>query len=177
MGQTREQLAASLLNHGLLRNLSTKFQVRLYRLGAGVDRIQDTAQLKADQSSTQIGKGLRQLADEAATLPIGAVVLVSDGADNSGGVDMKTMAELRRRRLPVSTVGIGREQLANDVELDSLDLPMRALMGSRLQAQVTIRQNGFEGKRARLLLTADGNILATRDVALNDSPEQVETLN
>src|SRR5581483_10610947 len=104
VGQTREQMAASLLNDGLIRNLSSKFQVRLYRLGAGVDRIQDTNQLKADQASTQIGRGLRQLADEAATLPIGGVVLLTDGADNSGGIDLDTLAELRRRRLPVKAI-------------------------------------------------------------------------
>ncbi|HZS55014.1 MAG TPA: glutamine amidotransferase [Bryobacteraceae bacterium] len=176
VGQTREQMAASLLNDGLIRNLSSKFQVRLYRLGAGVDRIQDTNQLKADQASTQIGRGLRQLADEAATLPIGGVVLLTDGADNSGGIDLDTLAELRRRRLPVNAIGIGREQLANDVELDGLDVPAKALAGSRLQAQVALRQNGFEGKRARLLLTADGSILASRDIVLNNSPEQIETV-
>lgn len=176
VGQTREQLATSLLRDGLLRNLNSKFQVRLYRLGAGVDRIDDTKQLQANQDSTQIGRGLRQLADEAATLPIGAVVLMTDGADNTGGIDLDTLSELRRRRLPVNTVGIGREQLANDVELDGLDLPVKALSGSRLQAQVAIRQNGFAGKRSRLLLTADGAILASRDVLLTESPEQVETV-
>jgi uncharacterized membrane protein len=176
VGRTREQLATNLLNSGLLRNLASKFQVRLYRLGAGVERVDNTQQLRADQASTQIGRGLRQLADEAATLPIGAVVLMTDGADNTGGIDLDTLAELRRRRLPVNTVGIGREQLANDVELDGLDVPVKALAGSRLQAQVAIRQNGFEGKRAKLLLTADSAILASRDVVLNDTAEQVETL-
>lgn len=176
VGRTREQLATSLLKDGLLSSLSNKFQVRLYRLGAGVERIQNSRQLQADQPSTQIGKGLRQLADEAATLPIGAVVLMTDGADNSGGIDLDTLAELRRRRLPVSTVGIGREQMTNDVELDGLDVPVKALEGSRLQAQLAIRQNGFDGRHARLMLTADKQILATRDVVLNNAPEQVETV-
>jgi uncharacterized membrane protein len=176
VGRTREEMATGLLNGGLLKALSSRFQVRLYRLGAGVERIQDTGPLKADQASTQIGRGLRQLADEAATLPIGAIVLVTDGADNTGGIDRDTLAELRRRRLPVNTVGIGREQLANDVELDGFEIPVKALSGSRLQAQIAIRQNGFEGKHARVSLTADGNTLANRDVVLKDSAEQVETV-
>jgi hypothetical protein len=176
VGRTREELATDILRSGLLRDLSGKFQVRMYRLGAGLERISDTRQIKADQASTQIGTGLKQLADEAATLPIGAVVLMTDGADNSGGVDLATLAELRRRRLPVSTIGFGREQLANDVELDGLDIPAKALSGSRLQAQVVIRQSGFEGKHARIALTADGNVLASRDIVLNGSPEQLETV-
>jgi uncharacterized membrane protein len=176
VGRTREDLAKNILNSGLLRSLSSRFQVRLYRLDAGVDRIEDTTQVKADQPSTQIGKGLRQIADEAATLPFGSVVLVTDGADNTGGIDADTLSELRRRKLPVNTIGIGREQLSDDIELDGFDIPNKALSASRLQAQIAIRQNGFSGKHARLLLTADGDILAARDIVLSDAPEQVETL-
>jgi len=145
-------------------------------LGNGIERIPDLDVLHGNEPSTQIGKGLRQIADEAATLPIGAVVLVTDGADNSGGVDLETLSEIRRRRVPVNTIGIGREQLVNDVELDGLDLPNKALPGSRLEAQATIRQNGFGGKRAKLVLTSAGTVLASRDVELRDVPEQVETI-
>jgi uncharacterized membrane protein len=175
-GDSRQQEAMKLLNAGLLKDLQGRLQVRLYRLGAGVERIQGTNQLNAAQTSTQIGKGLRQLADEAATLPIGAVVLVSDGADNSGGVDLDTISEIRRRRVPVNTIGIGKEQLSNDVELDGLELPAKALEGSRLQAQVTLRQNGFGGRKAKLVLTGGGSVLATRDITLMDGAGQTETV-
>jgi len=175
-GEAREEVARRLLDGGLLKNLRGRFQVRLYGLGAGVDRVENTAGLKAQEGSTQIGKGLRQLADEAATLPLGAVVLITDGADNSGGVDLETLAELRRRRLPVYTVGVGRRELTNDVELDGLDLPAKALEGSRLQATVTIRQSGFSGQRTRVNLTGGGAVLASQEVVLKNTPEQVETV-
>ncbi len=173
-GESRQEEALKLLNSGVLKNLRSRFQVRLYRLGTGVERIQSTDQLKANETATQIGKGLRQLADEAATLPIGAVVLLSDGADNSGGIDLDTLSEVRRRRLPINTIGVGKDRLTNDVELDGFDVPGKALAGSRLQAQVTIRQNGFGGKRARLVLTGGGAVLASQDVMLRDDAEQVE---
>jgi uncharacterized membrane protein len=175
-GSTREQAAKKILDDGLLKDLQGRFQVRLYRLGAGVDRVPDLKQLTGTQPSTQIGKGLRQLADEAATLPIGAVVLLSDGADNSGGVDLATLSELRRRRLPINTVGIGNREISNDVELDGVEVPAKALEGSRLQARVTIRQNGFAGKRARLTISSSTGVLATRPVELKSSAEQVETV-
>lgn len=174
--QSRQQDAIELLDSGLLKDLRTRFQVRLYRLGAGVERIQDTNQLKPVESATQIGKGLRQIADEAATLPIGAVVLLSDGADNSGGVDADTLSALRRRRLPVNTIGVGREHLKNDIELDGFEIPAQALASSRLQAQITIRQNGFNGKRVQLVLTGAGTVLASRAVVLQDAPQQIENV-
>ncbi len=175
-GESREKEAIKLLNAGLLKKLQSRFQVRLYRLGAGLKRIQDTRQLGANESATQIGRGLRQIADQAATLPIGAVVLVSDGGDNSGGIDLDTLSEMRRRRVPVNTIGIGKEELSHDVEVDGLDVPAKALPGSRLQAEVTIRQNGFGGKQARLVLTAGAALLASRDITLSDAPEQVESI-
>jgi len=174
--RSREQDAIKVLNSGLLKDLRNRFQVRLYRLGAGVERVQTADQLKPMESATQIGKGLRQIADEAATLPIGAVVLLSDGADNSGGVDADTLSALRRRRLPVNTIGVGREHLRNDIELDGFDVPAQALASSRLQAQITIRQNGFNGRRVQLVLTGAGSVLATRNVVLQDAPQQIENV-
>jgi uncharacterized membrane protein len=175
-GDSRQQAAIHLLENGLLKDLQSRYQVRLYRLGASVDRIDTLSQLSATQSSTQIGKGLQQLADEAATLPIGAVVLVSDGADNSGGIDLKTLTELQRRRLPVNTIGFGKTDLSSDVELDGFAVSNKALEGSRLEAQVTIRQNGFGGKQARLNLSGGGKVLASRDIVLSESGKQVEPL-
>ena len=175
-GETRQHEAVHLLEGGLLKDLQSHYQVRLYRLGASVDRIDSLSQLTAQQSATQIGRGLQQLADEAATLPIGAIVLVSDGADNAGGIDLKTMTELQRRRLPVNTIGFGKTELSSDVELDGFEVSNKALEGSRLEAQVTIRQNGFGGKHTHLNLSGGGKVLASRDVVLTGTGKQVETL-
>ncbi len=175
-GDSRQHAAIHLFESGLLKDLQSRYQVRLYRLGATVERIDTLSQLCAMQPSTQIGKGLQQLADEAATLPIGAVVLASDGADNSGGIDLKTSTELQRRRLPVNTIGFGKTELSSDVELDGFDVSNKALEGSRLEAQVTIHQNGFGGKQARLNLSGGGKVLASRDIVLSASGKQVENL-
>jgi len=175
-GLTRQQQALKALDAGLLKSLESRFQVRFYRLSAGVERIPDVHTLCAMGGATQIGKGMRQIADEAATLPVGAVVLLSDGADNSGGVDLETLSELRRRRLPVNTIGFGREKMTNDVELDGFDVPAKALADSRLQGQVTIRQNGFSGKHARLILTGGGAVLGSREIVFNEGAQQVETI-
>ena len=175
-GESREQAAVHLLDSGLLKDLQSRYQVRLYRLGATADRIDNLSKLTAQQSATQIGKGLQQLADEAATLPIGAIVLASDGADNAGGIDQKTMTELQRRRLPVNTIGFGKTELSNDVELDGFEVSNKALEGSRLEAQVTIRQNGFSGQHTHLNLSGGGKVLATRDIVLSNTGKQTETL-
>jgi uncharacterized membrane protein len=176
VGPSREQAAVNLLEGGLLKDLRSHYQVRLYRLGATADRIDNLSQLSAQQSATQINKGLQELANEAATLPIGAIVLASDGADNAGGIDLKTMTELQRRHLPVNTIGFGKTELTSDVELDGFEVSNKALEGSRLEAQLTIRQNGFNGQHTRLNLSGGGKVLASRDIVLSNTGKQTETL-
>lgn len=174
--QSREQQAVELLNANLLKKLRGRFQIRLYKLGSGLDPISGTDRLTASESTTQIGKALQQIAYEAETLPIGSVVLLSDGADTAGGVTLETLSDLRRLHLPVNTVGFGSRQLSNDVELDGLDVPAKAFINSRLEAGVTIRQNGFGGRHATLTLTVGGKVLAARDVVLKSGPPQIEKL-
>ena len=58
---------------------------------------------ECDARATHINAGLQQLAAETSELPVGAVVLLSDGAENSGGIDIETINALHNRRLPVHT--------------------------------------------------------------------------
>ena len=174
--ESREQQAIDVLRSGLIHDLSSRFQVRVYRLGRGIARVEDIHQLVPNEPATQINKGLRELAAEAGTLPIGSVVLLTDGSDNSGGIDRETLSELRRHRLPVNTIGFGKEHLTHDVELEAVELPPKALAQSRLQAEVTIRQNGFSGASARLTVSAGGAVVASQQIHLRDVPEQVETV-
>jgi uncharacterized membrane protein len=173
---TREQQAVKLVNDTLTPELAGRFQVRLYKLDAGVDRIGNTQSLQAQAASTQIDRGMKELAAEAGTLPIGGVILLSDGADNRSGVELETLNELKRRRLPVHTVGFGKTQLTNDIEVDDVDIPTKSLPGSLVEARVKIRQAGYSGKHVKLILTGSGSTYAERDIALADAPEQTETI-
>ncbi|HEX4809598.1 MAG TPA: hypothetical protein VH325_11750 [Bryobacteraceae bacterium] len=172
---TRLEGAERLLDGRLLAGLRSRFQVRIYRLGSGLGRVQDLKQLQPDEPSTHIAEGLRQIASDAATLPVGAVVLLSDGQDNSRGIDLDTLSELRRRHLPVNTIGFGKSRM-NDVELESLDIPAKALADARLEAQVGVTQSGFTGRHTMLTLRDGSTILATHEVVLSDSGQQTETV-
>src|SRR6266404_4360769 len=95
-GETRKDQVLRAINSGLKKSLQAKFQVRLYRLGDHLERIPNPNQLTASASATHIGAGLREVVAEAGTLPIGAIVLLSDGSDNSGGIDLDTISDIRR---------------------------------------------------------------------------------
>jgi uncharacterized membrane protein len=176
-GATRRAAAESALNSGLLNALRDKFQVRLYRLGDHLDRFDKLDQLTSSIPATHIGEGLKQVIADAASLPIGAVVLASDGADNSGGVDLETISEIRRQRIPIHTIGFGKEHAARDVEITDVQVPARALPDSRLSAIVSFHQSGYSGEKAKLTVKEGGKILAQQMVTLKkDGQEQSQTL-
>jgi uncharacterized membrane protein len=165
-GSSRKEQVLKTLNGGLLKSLQSKFQVRLYRMGGHLERIDNVEKLSASEPATHIGDNLKEVVADAATLPIGAVVLLSDGADNSGGIDLDTISEIKRQRIPIHTVGFGRERMAHDIEVTDVQLPTRSLAKSRLEAQVTFHQWGLRGDKARLTVREAGKVLASHDVIL-----------
>jgi len=176
-GSSRRDAAVNLLNSGLVQSLKDRFQVRFYKLSDHLERIEKLDQLTASAPATHIGDSLKQVLADAASLPIGAVILASDGADNSGGVDLETISEIRRQRIPIHTIGFGKEKPSDDIELTDVLIPQRALPDSRLSAEVHFHQYGFSGAKAKLTLKDGAKVLATRDVTLKgDGIEQTESV-
>ena len=163
-GATRREAAVQVLNSGLLKSLQDRFQVRLYRLTDHLERFDKLEQLTSSAPATHIGDGLKQVVADAASLPIGAVLLMSDGADNSGGVDLETIAEIRRQRIPIHTIGFGKEKPGKDVEITDAQLPARALPDSRLGAVVSFHQHGYTGQKATITLREKQKVLAQQQV-------------
>ncbi len=176
-GNTRHDMVLRTLNGGLLKKLQEKFQVRLYRLGDHVERIEKTDPLNATLPATHLAAGLKEVLVDSATLPIGAVVLMCDGSDNSGGIDLETISEIRRQRIPIHTVGFGREQFDRDIEVEDVQIPAKALPKSRLQAQISFRQRGYNGRKLHLTVKEGGKVLGSSDVvAKADVTRQTEAV-
>jgi len=178
-GSPRETQAEKALESGTLTELQKKFQTRLYRLDTRLTRIADTKGLQAAPvaPATRIGDSLKQFATETADLPVGAVVLLSDGSDNSGGIDPDTISALRNRRIPVHTVGFGLEQIPNDVEINDAVVAPRALADSRLAARVSFHQRGYAGRKSTLTVREGDKVLASREITFtSDDKIQTESL-
>ncbi len=165
-GARREDRAIEALRSSLLPAIGGRYETRLYRLDTGVTRTRLSELGPAAAPATHIGDSLRQLAVETSDLPIGAVVLLSDGGDSSGGVAREAIEALRRRHIPVHTVGFGALEGAPDVEVEEVTLAARALARSRVSAIVRLRQHGFDGRRTRLLVRDGGTVLADREITL-----------
>ncbi|HUE22459.1 MAG TPA: vWA domain-containing protein [Bryobacteraceae bacterium] len=184
-GSTRQAQAVKALQNGVLASLNRSFQTRLYRVDDVPARIDSLSDSRPSAPSTRLGDSLKQLSDETSDLPIGALVLLSDGADNSGGIAADAINALRARHIPVHTVGFGRERAEHDVELDDAVIAPRALAGSRLAARITLHQRGYAGARVTLSVrditsgpaAGQAKILASRSIELGpDGNLRTETL-
>jgi uncharacterized membrane protein len=173
-GKPRLKEAEDLLNSELLPELSKKFQVRLYEFGRDAGRVDQARDLKADDNATRIGDSLRHIASEAGTMPLGAIVLMSDGGDNTGGVDRETIAQLRQLRVPVHTIGFGPDHFNKDIEVEDVAVPARALPNSKVSARVAFRQHGYPGAKVKLVVHENGKAIAQQDITLKPDVEQSE---
>ncbi|MEX2260594.1 MAG: glutamine amidotransferase [Bryobacteraceae bacterium] len=176
-GKTRLEQATAVLRSGLAKSLGERFQVRLYRFGKHLERIQNPEEATGKAEASRIGESLKEALAEASTLPLGAVVLLSDGADNAGGIDLETVSQIRQKRIPVHTIGMGRERFEKDIEVRDVQLAPRVLADSRLSAQVTYLQNGFTQGKARLSVKEGGKVLASKEITFKaDGTPETETL-
>jgi uncharacterized membrane protein len=177
-GMTREAKAAGALEHGTLAELQKKFQTRLYRLDSRLIRIDDLKGLQTPSTgpATRINDSLKQLVSETADLPVGAVVLLSDGSDNSGGIERATISAFRSRHIPIHTIGFGLERVPNDVEIKDAVVSPRALTDSRLSMQVSFRERGFAGRSSTITVRDGEKVLASREITFA-SDEKIQTEN
>src|SRR5438876_3819629 len=84
-GKTREAAAVEALEGGVLAGLRQRFQTRLYRLGRELTPADGPREIMPVAPATRIGDNLKRLATETSDLPVGAIVLLSDGGQNSAG--------------------------------------------------------------------------------------------
>jgi uncharacterized membrane protein len=166
---TREAAAQSVLNNGMLKTLSDRFQVRLYKFGKEPDRIQKPEQATGEEAASRIGETLERVMAESTSLPLGAIVMLSDGADNAGGIDLATIAAIRRQRIPIHTVGFGKEHPDRDIEIADAVVPARALPDSKLTAHVTLQGWGVSGQKTKLTVKDGSKVLASQDVVFKEN--------
>lgn len=170
-GKTRESAALAVLEGGLLAGLRKRFQTRIYRLGSQLAPVTALQSIAPVEPATHIGDGLKQLATTTADLPIGAILLLSDGSENStgmggSGISLDALQALGNRRLPVHTVGFGSLESTHDIEIEDVSVAASVAANARAAASVSLVQHGYSGQAARLSVHDPDKTLAEREMTL-----------
>ena len=92
--------------------------------------------------------------------------MVSDGADTTDASLTDALLAMKAASVPVFTVGVGRESLAKDIQVDRVSAPRAALKGTSLMIDVVVTQTGFAGEAVTLDVEDGGRIVGSQEVKL-----------
>jgi uncharacterized membrane protein len=145
----------------LMRRLASRFAVRTFRFAAGATPVRSVADARAAGTRSDLAQSLADVREDLEGMPLAGVVLVSDGADNGTTSMDDALLALRARRVPVYTVGVGRERFERDIAVERVQAPRRMLSGAAGMVEVDIRLRGVADARVPLTLEADGRVVAT----------------
>jgi uncharacterized membrane protein len=135
-----------------------------YAFADAVDRLDDFAALEPDGAATNIAASLVGIIDGARSQSLAAVILASDGIDTSGALSTQQLTEIAALGVPVHTIGVGGDQMPDDIELSQVIVPDKTLPGTTVTARASIRHDR-EGT-ARIRVYDGDELLATEAVAL-----------
>ncbi|MFM1896018.1 MAG: hypothetical protein RLZZ385_1092 [Pseudomonadota bacterium] len=144
-------------NGGVLEDLSQAFQVRTFRFDSATQRIGDGSGLTGAGTVSSIDQALRYVDSQLNGLPLAGVVLVSDGADNSDSDPLVTAQALGARQIPVFTIGVGQENIPQDIGIVDVTAAKTVLEGSVFDVEVALNHQGYQGRQVELSIM-DGEI-------------------
>ena len=167
--RSRLQASIAALKEDAFDSLSETFELRLFSFADKVTALPTLESVPPPGPRTRIGDAITHILQHAASLPLAGIVLITDGAENADTLTEDRLAELASYGVPIHTVGVGPEVVANDLELERVDVPRRAPQSATMTAQLGIRHQGIEAARVRVY-DRDA-LIATREIHLNaDAP-------
>ena len=177
--ETRLRRANDLLfseEEGLLEKLNAKFKVRLFGFDTTAKRIPSEVLTSAEGESTDIPQALNEALDDLQGIPLSGAVLLTDGVDRSGIDITKFAMQIRERKLPIHTIGVGSEEGTPDLEIVKLDVPRTAEEDFPVEIWATVKRKGFNGEKVTLQLTNNGRILKTEPVDMDEGTSWIPQL-
>ena len=164
--QPRGQAAFELVrpDSDFLGALNEKFYLRLFNFSSQAERVEEFAAPQWQGSQTNIAGALERVLAETRNFPLAAVVLFSDGSDNSYRDFEEVLAELEARQIPVHTVGVGPESLGQDVELTQVSAPRVCIPETVSVARISFRHRGYGGSRGRLEVRQGSSLIETKEI-------------
>jgi uncharacterized membrane protein len=144
--------------------IASNVSIQRYELSRDARPVDSYDESAPEGTRTALANSLESVLSEARFVPLAAVILASDGADTSGGLTVEELADLARFGVPIHTIAVGRDSIAEDLELADVVLAERTVPGSTIAGRVSIRHDG--GGTTRIKVYDDDELLASVPVEL-----------
>lgn len=101
--------------------------------------------VKADGTATAIGDALNRVQKDLRSEKVSALVMLTDGRQNSGSLDpVEEATRYGRRRIPIYAVGVGDPRMPRDLILDNLQAPDVSIVGDLISYDCVVKAQGYE---------------------------------
>src|SRR5690606_37714740 len=160
---------------GILDPLAGSYQVRTFRFDKETRRITDSEGLGSSGTASGIDQALQYVDEQLSGLALGGILLLTDGADNSGNDPLTTAQGFGARQIPVFTVGVGQENIPQDVGIVDVRAARTVLEGSVFSVDVALTHQGYEGRQVELSIMDGETVVTTRPVILG-SPNSTQRI-
>ena len=155
----------------LVESLADNFALRFFRFSSEAARVEHAGELDFDGTRTDLAGALDAAREALASVPVGGLVVVSDGAENGDAPLTDALTPLQAASIPVYAVGLGAEELTPDVQVSRVEVPRQILRGTGMRADVILDQRGLRGRTVELLVEDGPRILAQESVELGADGE------
>ncbi len=127
---------------GLVEQLGASHDLRMFRFERKPLPIRDLSELSSRGPRTQIGDALDLHLGASAAVNLDAVILVSDGRNNTGLSPVEVAKKYRGADLPIYTIGVGDPNPPRNIRLIGPPGPKEALRLEEILFTVTLAAEG-----------------------------------
>jgi uncharacterized membrane protein len=129
----------------------------------------------SDENLTAIGDGLRDLLDAQRGQPSAGILLITDGANNTGSSPIEAAAIAKQDGVPLFIYGLGVTS-PQDIMVAELDGPQVSNVKEKLNMTVRIRAQSMLGRKATVQLKANGKVVDEQPIEFRADGDQEVTL-
>jgi len=173
---SRKEVVRGLLGEKSFRDLLSRAEIYSYLFSDSLTSFDLANPLPPfNGEATAIGNSMEKLKENLKDKQLSAVILLSDGANNSGA---DPLAISKNDNLPIYTVGIGEFVPFKDLSLERLDYNEIAYSGEKDTVKITLKNQGYRGIKIPIYLQEEKKTLTQKETTFNFSGEiqQIELL-
>ena len=139
---------------------------------ASVEQFDWVERLKANGPVTAMGDAIREALNRKRGQPVGGIVLMTDGANNSGSPPRDAALLARQEGVPLYIYGVGITS-PRDIIVGGIFAPEVTFVKDEVPVTVRVRSQGLAGETAELVLKLGSQQVAAQTVTLSNDGEQV----
>lgn len=166
---SRKEVLRGLLGEKSFKGFLSKTEVYSYLFSDSLISFDLSRQFPPfNGEATAVGNSLEKLKENLKDKELSAVILLSDGTNNSGA---DPLAISKNYSLPIYIVGIGEFVPFKDLSIERLDYNGITYSGEKDTVKVTLKNQGYKGIKIPVYLQEEKKTLTQKETVFNFSGE------